>query len=47
MSRKEITKADLRIFAEELMAQVGPKPSNWEEIVEEAIKKYKKKEKEV
>ena len=38
--------SELKAFAEELMAQIGPKPSNWEQIVEEAIKKFRKKQKE-
>ena len=45
--KKEVTKAELKAFAEELMAQIGPLPSNWDEIVEGAIKKYKEKQKEV
>lgn len=44
---KETTEADLKAFAEVLMAQIGPKPSNWNDIVKEAIKEYKKKQKEV
>lgn len=42
----KLTDADLKGFAEELMAQIGPKPSNWEQIVEEAIKEFRKKQKE-
>lgn len=36
---------NLKEFAEVLMAQIGPAPSNWEQIVGEAINQYMKKQK--
>lgn len=37
---------ELKAFAEVLMANIGPQPENFEQIVEESIEEFKEKDKE-
>ena len=46
MAAVKATIAELKQFAEEVIAQISPKPENWEQIVEDAIKEFKRKQKE-
>jgi len=43
----QVKDEDLEAFADELMAQIGPPPRNFQQIVGEAIKEYRRKKKEV
>lgn len=43
----KFSNADLKAFADEIRKQTGFHPPNWEQIVEEAIEKFRKKQREV